>query len=67
LFFDEIPDGLDRRKTAFFLGGKDIIIDASVSLSLLSIPSLGLTTDIQRTRKYLEDRKCGAYRAPIAA
>jgi hypothetical protein len=46
LFFDEIPDGLDRRKTAFFLGGKDIIIDASVSLSLLSFPNLCLTTDL---------------------
>ena len=31
LFFEEIPNGLDPRKTAFFLGGKDIIIDAVVS------------------------------------
>ncbi|WWC92942.1 uncharacterized protein L201_007905 [Kwoniella dendrophila CBS 6074] len=28
LFFDEIPDALDYKKTAFFLGEKDIIIDA---------------------------------------
>jgi len=32
LFFEEIPNGLDPRKTAFFLGGKDIIIDAAVSV-----------------------------------
>ncbi|WWD20201.1 hypothetical protein CI109_104677 [Kwoniella shandongensis] len=29
LFFDEIPNATDPTKTAFFLGGHDIIIDAS--------------------------------------
>lgn len=28
LFFDEIPNATDPSKTAFFLGGKDIILDA---------------------------------------
>lgn len=31
LFFDEIPNGTDPRKTAFFFGAQDIIIDAAVS------------------------------------
>jgi hypothetical protein len=35
LFFEEIPNGLDPRKTAFFLGGKDIIIDAAVRVCLM--------------------------------
>jgi hypothetical protein len=35
LFFEEIPNGLDPRKTAFFLGGKDIIIDAAVRALLI--------------------------------
>ncbi|GFZ43636.1 hypothetical protein JCM24511_01356 [Saitozyma sp. JCM 24511] len=29
LFFDEIPHGTDPDRTAFFIGGKDIILDAS--------------------------------------
>ncbi|WVR08179.1 hypothetical protein IAU60_005225 [Kwoniella sp. DSM 27419] len=29
LFFDEIPNALDPSRTAFFLGGQDIIIDAA--------------------------------------
>jgi hypothetical protein len=32
LFFDEIPSGRDHTRTAFFLGGKDMIIDAPVSV-----------------------------------
>lgn len=31
LFIEEIPDAADPKKTAFFLGGQDIIIDAAVS------------------------------------
>jgi hypothetical protein len=31
LFFEEIPAGLDHTRTAFFLGGKDMVIDAPVS------------------------------------
>lgn len=29
LFFDDIPNATDKSKTAFFIGGKDIIIDAA--------------------------------------
>ena len=32
LFFEEIPAGLDHTRTAFFLGGNDMFIDAPVSL-----------------------------------
>lgn len=39
LFFEEIPNGLDPRKTAFFLGGKDIIIDAAVRTCATPEPS----------------------------
>lgn len=31
LFIEEIPNATDPTKTAFFLGGQDIIIDAGVS------------------------------------
>jgi len=31
LFFDEIPGGRDPKRTAFYLGAKDMIIDAAVS------------------------------------
>jgi hypothetical protein len=41
LFVDEIPNADDPTKTAIFLGGKDIIIDAAVSHSWpLSSPFL---------------------------
>ena len=34
MFFDEIPAGRDHTRTAFFLGEKDMVIDAPVSLKL---------------------------------
>ena len=36
LWYEEIPQARDPRKTMFFLGGKDAIVDASVSSFLLS-------------------------------
>jgi hypothetical protein len=32
LLFEDIPNGLDPRRTAFFLGGRDMVIDAKVSI-----------------------------------
>jgi hypothetical protein len=61
LFFDQIPNATDPRKTAIFLGAHDIIIDAAVSISIPHhIKSHDITqdlTDLQRTRKYLEERE----------
>jgi hypothetical protein len=31
LLFEDIPNGLDPKRTAFFLGGKDMVINAKVS------------------------------------
>ena len=35
LWYEEIPGARDPRRTVFFLGGKDSIIDATVSLRYL--------------------------------
>lgn len=35
LFIEEIPHATDPKKTAFFLGGQDMIIDAAVSTILM--------------------------------
>lgn len=51
LFIDEIPHANDPRKTAFFLGAEDAIIDARVSLRM-SLSNPDLTG--QRARRYLE-------------
>ena len=37
LWYEEIPNAKDSKKTMFFLGGKDTIIDANVSI-LCSLP-----------------------------
>lgn len=39
LWYDEIPNARDRRRTMFFLGGKDDIICADVRLSSYPLPS----------------------------
>jgi hypothetical protein len=31
LLFEDTPNGLDPKRTAFLLGGKDMVIDAKVS------------------------------------
>ena len=38
LWYEEIPHARDRRRTMFFLGGKDDIISADVRLFLLCSP-----------------------------
>lgn len=44
LFFDEIPHGTDPDRTAFFIGGKDIILDAGVRAGC---PQTALTPSVQ--------------------
>lgn len=34
LLFEDIPNGLDPKRTAFFLGGEDMVIDAKVSIGV---------------------------------
>ena len=43
LFFHEIPNATDPEKTAVFLGGKDIIIDSSVSKGAGRLTAAGPT------------------------
>jgi hypothetical protein len=58
LFVDEIPHATNPHRTAFFLGAKDMILDASVRHFKLLHGTL--PDRPQRVRLYLERRQCAS-------